>query len=152
MAREKWLSRDLPILETIAAIEDRRDPFTSFEEVVEGTGFDPDDVRLGLQALYDAAYLTGEIPDLRLDQVRGLFHLQEIRLLEGGRVATGQWPSDDPYAGFVAVLDARIQTASADERGALVRLRDALITVGERVATEVILDSYRRIRDGTWPG
>lgn len=92
------------------------------------------------------------MPDLRLDQVRGLFHLEEIRLLESGRVATGQWPSDDPYAGFVAVLDARIQAASADERGALVRLRDALITVGERVATEVILDSYRRIRDGPWPG
>lgn len=152
MAREKWLSRDLPILETISAIEDRRDPCTSFEEVVEGTGFDQDDVRLGLQALCDAAYLTGEIPDLRLDQVRGLFYLEEIRLLDSGRVATGQWLSDDPCAGLVAVLDARIEAASADERGGLVRLRDALITVGERVATEVIFDSYRRVRDGTWPG
>jgi len=149
MAREKWLSRDLPILETIAAIEDRGDPFTSFEEVVEGTGFDEDDVRLGLQALYDAAYITGEVPDLRLDQIRGVFHIDEIRLLEDGRVVTGQWPSSDPFAGLIAVLDAHIASASSSDRPALVRLRETLFRVGEKVGTEVILDLYRRLRDGT---
>jgi hypothetical protein len=146
--REKWRSRELPILEAVAAIEDRGDPYASFDEVVDGSGLDEDLVRQGLQALYDAGYVTGEIPDLRLDQVRGLFRLEEIRLLEDARVATGQWPSADSYDALLALLSERITKAPASERKSLVALRDAILAVGQKGATEVILDTYRRIRDG----
>ena len=146
--REKWSSRDRLILEAIAAVEDRGDPFASMEDVVDETGLTLDQVRLGLRALLDAEYIAGTVAPLRLNEGPGTFNFTHIRLLEDGRVVTGQWPEADAYDGLIAAIDRRAATSGEEERDALDALRGALARVGERIAGDLVLDAIRRLRDG----
>lgn len=141
--RDKWSSRDRLILEAIAAVEDQGDPFASMEDIVDATGLVLDQVRLGLRALLDAEYIAGTVAPLRLNEGAGTFNLTHIRLLEDGRVVTGQWPEADAYEGLIAAIDRRAATCGEEERDALDALRGALGRVGERVAGDLVLDAIR---------
>ncbi len=127
------------LLEAIADAEDRGVEARA-DELGEPTGLALDDVQRGLQALYDADYIEGIVATGQ-DEI---FDLLNIRLLERGRRAVGQWPAEDQYAALMQVLERQI-AASGDpaERTKLERLRDAAIGLGEgMVAT--ILNAWAR--------
>jgi hypothetical protein len=132
VADPTWARREAPILEAIAARSDA--PLgPQSADVVADTGLSELDVSLGLQALEDAAYVTGA----RMHKNR-LKIYANLRLQERGRRATGQWPADS-IDSLVAVLAARIATEpDAETRSRLERLRDAIVGMGRDVAVSVL--------------
>lgn len=136
--RSTWEKRDLPLLESIARAEGQdnsRRPLNSLDPGLrEASGLDEREFQLGLQALYDAGYIAGNARDFG-----GEFHLIGIRLLERGRRTVGQWPPEDQYDAFVAVLEQQIAAAgSDDERSRLERVREVALGVGRDVLTSVL--------------
>lgn len=127
------------LLEAIADAEDRGVEARA-DELGEPTGLALDNVQRGLQALYDADYIDGIVATTQQD----IFDLLNIRLLDRGRRAVGQWPAEDQYTALMQVLDRQIASSGDPaEKTKLERLRDAAIGLGEgMVAT--ILNAWAR--------
>lgn len=145
MIDDKWRTRETPILEAIAEIEAKGDPHADFDEIVEATGLGEADVSQGLRALYDADYLTGTNPGVRAN---GWFRLDQVRFLERGRRAVGQWPPADAYDALLVEIDARLETATERERSLLDQFRQSVIAVGESVAGALLVDVARKLASG----
>lgn len=144
--RSIW-ERELVLLQAIAQAEQESDEDTDSYRLPEATGLESREAESGLRALFDARFTTGT--DVSgFDQVFGLL---AIRLLERGRRAVGQWPPEDQYDAFVAVLEQQISDAATDEeRTRLDRIRDAAVGVGRDVLTSV-LSAWARQAGGLWP-
>jgi hypothetical protein len=133
--RRTWEQREYILLEFIARAEEEQDePLVSWL-LAASTGLDDRDVQLGLRALYEAGYIAGN--DAGINQ--RTFDLIDIRLLERGRRAVGQWPSEDTYNAFFDILNERIVAAESDEeRTQLEQVRDTALAVGRDVVTSVL--------------
>jgi hypothetical protein len=137
--RDTWQDRDLPLLEAIAIAEEEegaREPLHSFDSrLSDATGLDDGDVQLGLRALYEDEYITGNPQRLS----SRIFDLVRIRLLGKGRRTVGQWPPEDQYDAFVRVLQQQIAEAPTEaERSRLEKLREVATGVGRDVLTSVL--------------
>jgi len=133
-----WSNREQMILDAVVRISDSRDP--SSEEIVEATGLTDRAVQSGLRNLFDADYLTGD--DVSSNNLG--YQLQGIRLLEKGLRSTGIWPAD-PYDEFVRIVQAAImKQANPVERGKLERLLESLSSVGQGVATGLLIEAAKR--------
>lgn len=140
--RQTWEERELVLLKAIARFEQEAGEELNSWQLAELTGLEPRDVEVGLHALYDAGYITGTDAS-GFDQA---FGLMAIRLEERGRRAVGQWPPEDQFDAFVAVLEQRIAEASTDEeRSRLERVRDAALGVGRDVLTSVLSAWARQV-------
>jgi hypothetical protein len=135
MVTSTSLTREIPLLEAIYALESAEASYVSIPDLVTTTGLSQRDVRLGFDALVNDDYIhTGN----RMFASGGWQVASFPRLTGKGRRAVGQWP-DDGYSALVALLDSRIAGASTDEeRSRLVRLRDALIGVGRDVGVSIV--------------
>jgi len=134
VAKPTWVRREQLLLEAIAAAEEAGERVNT-ADLVETTGLGEVETQLGIRALYDAEFIDGSDATTMGD----IFDLMLIRLLELGRQAVGQWPSEDQYAALLAVLDRQISEArDADERTRLERLRDAAIGAGREVAVSLL--------------
>lgn len=88
-----------------------------------------------MRALYDAGYIAGT-DSSGFDQA---FGLMAIRLLERGWRAVGEWPPENQYDAFVAIVEQQIEDSSTeDERTRLEQMRDAALGVGRDVLTSVL--------------
>lgn len=130
--------RELRLLEAIARAEEDHagEPLHSLDSRLgDATGLPDDEVQLGLRALDEAAYIFGNNPGIN----QRIFDLIDIRLLEKGRRTVGQWPPEDQYDAFVAVLDQQIASApTEEERSRLERMRDVALGMGRDVLTSVL--------------
>lgn len=135
MAAGVWATRELPVLEAIAALEASGDPAATEQELLEATGLDAYSLSIALRALFEGEFLTGVNHGLRGS---GEWHIEFVRLLPAGRVAVGQWPSGDPLTAVLAELDVRIH-AEGDpvQRTRLEALRAAATEVGKDVLSGV---------------
>lgn len=113
--RRTWEERQLPLLQAIARAEEEYDgsrrPLNSLGPWLrEASGLDDRDVQLGLRALYEADYVSGNEPGIngRMSDLIG------IRLLERGRRTVGQWP---PEAALGVGRDVLTSVLSAWARG-----------------------------------
>ena len=69
----------------------------------------------------------------------------ELRLLERGKRAVGEWPNEDPYADLVALLEHRIaEEENPERRSRLQRFLDGLVDAGKDIATAVLSDVVKR--------
>ena len=60
-------------------------------------------------------------------------------MLERGRRAVGQWPREDQFDAFMAVVEQQIAEApSEEERTRLEQVRDAALGVGRDVLSSVL--------------
>lgn len=139
--QQTWEVLEIPVL---LAIRDAEEGGTADDldvgQLALATGIEKQKVAAAIRALYDAAFLTGN-PYSMLD---GWF-LIGMRLLEKGRRVIGQWPANDPYDALVALLETQISHEDDQEkRGKLVGFRDALIGVGQGVATDVLAAFVRQ--------
>lgn len=130
-----WESRELLLLDAVGQAQEHGvDASKAAKSVLP----DLDDIvyRETLAALVDGGYLNGFIKRAAGGQIA----VARInRLTPAGRRAVGQWPSDDPAAELLAVLQARIDaTKDPDEKSRLERLRDAASGVGMSVLTVLI--------------
>lgn len=93
MVTRTWEEREQRLLEAIATAEEEGREARA-DELDSPTGLSPQQVQQGLRALYDAGYVDG----IDVTAQGDTFDLLNIRLLERGRRAVGQWPSEDQYA------------------------------------------------------
>jgi hypothetical protein len=140
MASGTWATHEIPILEAIADRSTSRGG-PRFEDIIEATGLQAPEAQLSLRRLYDAGYIDGQ-------DVSGFgdagFEMLDIRLLEPALRVVGIWPRE-PYDELLAVLERRIADESDEvRRGKLERLRDAIGSVGQGVATSVITEVVKR--------
>lgn len=135
-----WESRELPLLAAVARAEQTGTPADT-HSLANDTRLTTRDASMGLRALYDAEYLTG----IDATTMSGpSFDLLDVRLLERGRRAVGQWPADDLRQVLLAILEQRISsTADPEERSRLERFREGVIGVGTEVVTS-LLSSFLR--------
>ncbi len=113
MAERTWEVLELPILEAVAALEDKIDD-VGLAALVERTGLTLDEVRIGTRRLFESDLVTG----LDATAANGVFEAFTLRLLPRGRQAVGQWPSSDPGEAFLQVLTQRIAAEDdPEERG-----------------------------------
>lgn len=132
--RETWFAREIPLLEAIAELADELDHYPSLAEVRKRAQIDPDDADEGMRALFEAGYITG----VDVSTQQGL-DLLDVRLTGDGRVAVGQWPSDDPIEALVQRLDQLIAaTEKPEDKGRLERLRDAVADASKHGLGELI--------------
>ena len=140
MARSTWQARELPILEAVAAAEEA-DAAIDSDGLATATGLSETAVARGLAALLDGDYISGDDESSQTTP----FALLDVRLRERGRRAVGQWPSEDPFDGLVAVLEARLaEETNAERKGKLGALLDALRGVGRDVAVAVLTDLVKQ--------
>ena len=140
MARSTWQARDLPILEAVAAAEEA-DAAIDSDGLATATGLSETAVARGLAALMGGEYISGD----DVGSQTTLFALLDVRLRERGRRAVGQWPSEDPFDGLVAVLEARLaEETNTERKGKLHALLDALRGVGRDVAVAVLTDLVKQ--------
>jgi hypothetical protein len=139
MATGTWQTRELPILEAIAAAEAAGEDINS-DDIPTATGIPQVAVTGGLRALLDAGMIAGA----RINTFGG-FGMLMIRLREKGRRAVGQWPTGDPVSDLVRLIEAR-ELAAADplERGRLRALLDAVVDVGKGTASDLLASLIRQ--------
>lgn len=130
-----WDDREMPILQTVLAAEDAGEE-VNLHDLAVRTGLEQKSAQSGLRALYEANYVTG----LDVGSMGMGFQLMDIRLLERGRRAVGQWPSDNPFESLVELLDTKIAgEEDSDAKSKLARLRDALLGLGKDVGTALLI-------------
>jgi len=140
MARLKWDERELPILEAIAGLEDDSgENVERIDTLVDLTGLERGDVVLGLRALVNAGYVDAIDASGPMVGNEGAEFL-DIGLLERGRRAVGQWPSEDAGDDLLELIRQRAEgAATEEERSRLRRLLEAGKAVGGRTLTEIVV-------------
>ena len=134
MAEPTWAIRERPILEAIAAGE-HEGPVPEVDDLVELTGLERTSVALALRGLVDAHYVTAVDFAGTLDPDADF---ADIRLLERGRRAVGQWPSEDAGDALLALLRDRAEEApTEEERGRLKRFADAASALGTKALNDL---------------
>jgi len=141
-ARRTWETRELPVLQAIRDQEDAGRRIYLSSQLGEALGLTAEETINTFRGLHEAGYITAAPKALQ-----GPNYVNP-RLLERGRREIGQWPADNAYDDFLAILQVRILAAPEDERDRLERLRDAVIGVGRDVATAVLTELGTRVLSG----
>lgn len=138
MASDTWESRELPILEALAALEEESSstfPNVNDDDLGGRAGIDGPAFARSMRSLADAGYLRGsDASDM------AAWGMISIELLSRGRRAIGQWPSEDPADAFLRALDRAIAVESDDDkRSILERLRENAAEIGRSVLSGLIV-------------
>ena len=124
MAEPKWAGRERPILEALASVEEREGQVEDVDALVDLTGLERRAVVLGVRTLIDGRYVTA-VP------LAGDFDLDgdyaDVGLLERGRRAVGQWPSEEATGeAFLEALRGFAEgAATPEERTGRTKLLEA---------------------------
>jgi hypothetical protein len=141
VADEKWLSRDLLILEEVVTREGNRN--VSLHDLCTVLEMDPDEVKLGIRALADGRYLTALPVEVEEEWLPADY--DDIRPLERGRRAVGQWPRENTYENFLETIERAIDEESdEDKRTGLQKLRDSVVAAGRSVGSGLLLEFLKQ--------
>ena len=144
MARLAWDEREQPLLEAIKELEDDTAGGLENGHIGEASQLSDGDVALGLQALLDGGFITGDVVD-SLDGGSGVY-LLNTRLSPPGRVKVRQWHGDDAAAAFLASLDEAFERSDdPEERKSIDRVRQGARGLAGKVITEIAVAYGKRI-------
>ena len=136
---QTWEVREVPVLKAIYEAEESGTDI-AIPDVVEATHLDPDDAERAVRSLWEAGFIQG----IDVSTAGENFGLMNIRLLEKGRRAIGQWPSQDPFDNLTHLLEAMIATEQdPQKRSKLQSFAGQVAEVGKDVLTNV-LAAYAR--------
>jgi hypothetical protein len=140
MAEATWLSQELPILEAIRRAEISGDNVDSAAAAAV-PGLPRERYMTIIESLNDASYLEARI----LPGDNQIMSVHVLRLMERGRRAVGQWPSEDVFEAFLELLKNRIEETDNDvEKGRLRRALESMTAIGRQVGTAVLTDLARQ--------
>ena len=142
MADETWSWRELPILDAVVWLEGTGSTMAAEAIAAEAGIDDVHEATEGIAALVKAEYLIGH-------PVTGWGDPVELYIIDGAtekaRRVTGQWPSADPLANLVRLLEHRIaDEPDPVEKTKLQKFRDALLGMGEAIATSVLTEAMKQ--------
>jgi hypothetical protein len=139
VAETTWETREIPILEAIAAAEQAGEDELDLFGVAERLGMPFPLVQRTVQTLYDEGYLTGH--DISVSGTG--FNLFGLRLLGLGKRAVKQWPGDS-YEAFLQALERHLtKEQDPEKRKALGRLLSDAREVGKGVLIAVLSEAAR---------
>lgn len=131
-----WETRELPILEAVAAAEERgEDPALAARTAVEGLSDD-------LYGLTIANLAQGDYLDAHLRQsADGTIGVaMVVRLKPNGKRAVRQWPSGDLGEALMGAIQRAIEAEADPERTSrLRRFLEAAGTAGQDVVTQIAI-------------
>ena len=130
-----WNEREVPILEAVYAIEEQGNGAQS-RGLAEITGLELGVAMRAVAALVESQHLAGSDVPSMADRFPDYINL---RLLERGRRAIGQWPPGPGDAFLVALNRLIAAETDPDERSRLTRLRDAAVDVGKQVLAGAVV-------------
>ncbi len=137
MVVDTWTERELPILQEVVEGEGKGD--LNVGALAERLSLERHQVILGVRALYEARYVEAYPVEVAEELLPTDY--MDIRPLERGRRAVGQWPSEDPFDDFVAVVERMIEREPDEgRRSRLERLREALLSLGQGVGGGLLLE------------
>jgi hypothetical protein len=129
-----WNEREQKILEVVARFEEDDEINVGVADLAKAAGLD-----------FENSFERGSgASGRRLHERRGAstldgYDLLAPRLLERGRRAIGQWPSEQTFEAFLHALDEQIvETEDPLERSRLEKLRAAAADVGKGVLGAVL--------------
>lgn len=127
MVRDMWETRDRPLLEAIAEADERGRAVERVSDLNGVAGLSESDAMAGVKALFKDGLIDGADASSHSG-----FDLLEIELTGDGRRAVGSWPTHDPYADLIRLLEDRI-AAETDptERKRLQSFLDSARSLGE---------------------
>jgi hypothetical protein len=131
MAEDTWFSRDLPILEAVAAIESEGGWPTS-AGVAQRVGADAATVSVRIKALDAGGFVA-------VSNYQGNGEPLDVTLLRDARQAIGQWPNvDDLFDRFVRAIEAAADDQPDEaERSRLRAVAGQLGSAGRDFAVQV---------------
>jgi DNA-binding IclR family transcriptional regulator len=138
MAESTWLTREVPILEAVAAAEMAAEMVDSMT-LAERSGLANSEAAIAVRALIDGGYIDAN-EEGGLSDPFGYF--MGVHLRERGRRYLGSWPKDsqDGLDTFLELLAERIDTEpDEEEKSRLRRLRDAAQGVSRDVGTALLV-------------
>jgi hypothetical protein len=140
--RNKYEEVAEPILQWVSEHESEGMAVKS-DALAKELGLDPRETSIEIERLVHSGYLTGKITHVGPHLILAL-----PALSEHGARAVGVWPSDDPYDGLVAVIEAKLIEESDPETKTKLRgLLGALGDVGKGTAT-ALLTAYIKAHAG----
>ena len=141
MADDTWSTLALPALEEIAN-QERKGNRPGNADVAEAIGAARDALNREMENLVVSQYVEGTDVTGMTSRVSEYINLH---LLERGKRAVGEWPSEDPYADLVALLEHRIaKEENPERRSRLQRFLDGVIEAGKDVAAAVLTEVVKR--------
>jgi len=126
---QTWTDREQCMLEAIRDAEEASEP-TSLGLLVKRLELDERLVKLTLRRLSDAGYLTGVV--YRDALTREVVSAPHVRLKERGLRAVEVWPSEDPYAALVDLLEAQLEAETEPEKRSKIQALLAGVTSAGR--------------------
>lgn len=136
MVESTWLTREVPVLEAVAAAEEEGAEANG-EWLSERTGLGGAATSKGVQALLraDPPYVTA------IDaSTFGSTYFMDVQLLERGRRTVGAWTNEE--GGLDAFLDLLAERIDAEpdeaEKSRLTKLREAAQGLGKDVGTSLL--------------
>jgi hypothetical protein len=138
--RSTWEDREEPILLAVWRYDEQGETEIGLAEIAEAAGLDPQLTRRVARALVEEGYMDGASVSL----LGGGYELRAPRLRERGRVAIGQWPTQDGYEALLQAVDERIAaTSDPAEKTRLERFRAAAGDVGKNVVGALLTAALR---------
>jgi hypothetical protein len=130
---ETWTDREQRMLEAIRDGEEAGD--VTLPLLIDSLDLDERLVKLTLRRLYEAGYVTASIMTAWHGE---MVTAQEIKLLERGLRQVAVWPSEDPYAALVDLLEAQLEAeAEPEKRSKLQALLAGVTTAGREVVVSL---------------
>ena len=130
-----WQDREQRMLEAIRDAEEAGEKASLFL-LVERLQLDSRVAKLALGRLSQAGYVAGVIFNNPL--AREVVDAPAVWLRERGLRAVAVWPSEDPYAALVAMLEAQLEAETEPEkRSKLQALLAGITTAGREVVVSL---------------
>ncbi len=129
-----WTDREQRMLEAIRDGEEAGEEVT-LALLVDRLDLDERLVKLTLRRLYEAKYVEASIMSAWQSE---MVTAREIKLLERGLRQVAVWPSEDPYAALVDLLEAQLEAETEPEkRSKLQALLAGVTTAGREVVVSL---------------
>ncbi len=139
MAESTW-SRDVRVMEVVRDLERDKPGEGQRDDIVGRLPFTKAEINDALRGLIEGGYVIGRDGGTMAER----FDWWDLRLTEKGRRAIQQWPSDDPGAALVQLLEERLeQSEDPSETTKLQRVLDTIRDVGTGVLSSVLRDLLR---------
>jgi DNA-binding transcriptional ArsR family regulator len=131
---ETWTDREQWMLEAIRDGEEAGEEVT-LALLMDSLDLDERLVKLTLRRLYEAGYVKASIMTAWQSE---MVTAREIKLLERGLRQVAVWPSEDPYAALVDLLEAQLEAETEPEkRSKLQALLAGVTTAGREVVVSL---------------
>jgi hypothetical protein len=138
MVRDTWRRVAVPIL-TFISVNESSPRDWSVGSIADELDLEPQETLNELNRLKTDGYIRFSEYRSGGTSLRNIA-IREIELFGKGAREIQQWPSNDPYATLLQILETSIDDETNDvEKGNLIKFKDAALNVGQTVTAGILM-------------